>query len=57
METTGDVAEALADHRDYLAGETLAVSVTTGRMPDGFSQEAEIEGTPVAITIRKARAT
>ncbi|MDP9298859.1 MAG: isoleucine--tRNA ligase [Actinomycetota bacterium] len=56
-EATGAVAGALAVHRDYLAGETLAVSVTTERMPDGFRQEAEIEGTPVAITIRKAGAS
>ena len=56
VDATGDVARALAAHRDYVAGETLAVNVTTLELSGGFRRESEIDGTRVAVTIRKAPA-
>ncbi len=52
VETSGEVADALAAHRDYVAAETLAIEVQVGAS-DGFLQEAEIEGVPVKVTVRK----
>ena len=46
-------AEALAAHREYVAGETLAVDLIAGEV-EGFRQEAAIEGEPVAVSLRKA---
>jgi len=57
VDATGEVARALAAHRDYVAGETLAVNVTTLELSGGFRQESEIDGARVAVTIRKAAAS
>jgi isoleucyl-tRNA synthetase len=54
VEASGSVADALAAHREELAGETLAVSLSDDPIPDGFRAEAEIEGTPITITLRRA---
>lgn len=47
------VGEALAAHREYVVGETLAVDLIAGEV-EGFRQEAAIEGEPVAVSLRKA---
>ena len=47
------IGEALAAHREYVAGETLAVDLIAGDV-EGFRQEAAIEGEPVAVSLRKA---
>jgi isoleucyl-tRNA synthetase len=54
VETTAEVAEALAAHRDDIAGETLAVSVSEVALAGGHRQEAEIDGVPVVVTVRMA---
>ncbi len=54
VETTGPVAEALAAHRDDIAGETLAVSVHDAALSGGYRQDAEIDGEPVVVTVRMA---
>jgi isoleucyl-tRNA synthetase len=55
IQTTGDLARALAAHRDEIAGETLAISLIDEAV-DGTeaSQEASIEGRAVTISLRKA---
>ena len=52
IQTSGDLARAVATHRDEIAGETLATGLTDGAVA-GFRQEASIEGWPVTITLRK----
>jgi isoleucyl-tRNA synthetase len=55
IQTSGDLARAFVAHRDDIAGETLATSLTDGLVADAaFSQEASIEGWPVTITLAKA---
>ena len=54
VETTGRLAEALAAHRDDIAGETLAVSVSEHALSGGYRQEAEVDGEPVVVTVRMA---
>jgi isoleucyl-tRNA synthetase len=54
VEASGEVAEALDAHREELAGETLAVSMSDDLIPGGFRAEAEIEGTPIVVTLRRA---
>jgi isoleucyl-tRNA synthetase len=55
IQTTGDLARALAAHRDEIAGETLAINLTDEAV-DGAeaSQEASIEGVALTISLRKA---
>ena len=54
VETAGPVAEALAEHGDWIAGETLAVSIGTAAREDGmYGEHAEILGTPVEVSLRK----
>jgi isoleucyl-tRNA synthetase len=53
IETSGEIAEALAVHRDLVAGETLAITIG-GDLSDGFHQDADIDGDPVIITVRKS---
>ena len=47
------VSEALAAHRDTVAGETLAVDVILGEV-DGPVTDATIDGEPVRIGLRRA---
>jgi len=47
------VAEALATHREYVVGETLAVDLILGEV-EGFRQVAAIDGEPVTVSLRKA---
>ena len=54
LETTGEVAAAFAAHRDYVAAETLAAELFDVRLEDAaYRQAAEVEGTPVALTLRR----
>jgi isoleucyl-tRNA synthetase len=52
--TTGDVAGSLEAFRDYVAGETLAVSLEDGILEgDAFRHEVEIDGGTVSISLRR----
>ena len=55
IQTTGDLARALAAQRDEIAGETLAINIIDEAV-DGAeaSEEASIEGRAVRISLRKA---
>jgi isoleucyl-tRNA synthetase len=50
---SGPVAEALAAHGETVAAETLAVELLP-QAEDGLAQEADIEGTPVRVSVRMA---
>jgi isoleucyl-tRNA synthetase len=54
VETSGEPAEALDAHREEIAAETLAATVTTDG-PDGFRFEGMLDGTPVIVSLRRAR--
>jgi isoleucyl-tRNA synthetase len=55
IQTSGDLARAFSAHRDDIAGETLATSLSDELVADAaFSQETSIEGWPVTITLAKA---
>jgi isoleucyl-tRNA synthetase len=55
--------EAAESHRDYLAGETLAIELslgedgagarTDGATADGYREQAEVDGLPLAIELRR----
>jgi len=54
IQTTGDLARALAAHRDEIAGETLATSLSDEAVAGAdVRQEASIEGRAVTISLRK----
>ena len=53
IEAGHTIGEALAAHREYVVGETLAVDLISGEV-EGFRQEAAIEGEPVAVSLRRA---
>jgi isoleucyl-tRNA synthetase len=51
----GELGEAFAEHRDTVARETLAVELRAEVLPDAeLRQDAEVEGSAVAITLRRA---
>ncbi|HZA27406.1 MAG TPA: isoleucine--tRNA ligase [Actinomycetota bacterium] len=57
VQATGDVAGAVAAHRDWIAGEVLAVRLESGEATGwDEAQEAEgsIEETPVRLALRRA---
>jgi isoleucyl-tRNA synthetase len=55
IEASGEVAEALEEHRSTVAEETLAVDLRTAETPGAsYRQDTEVEGSPVTITIRRA---
>jgi isoleucyl-tRNA synthetase len=54
VETSGAPATALDQHREYVAAETLAISLTNAAIPDGFRRQATIDGSAVVITLRRA---
>ena len=55
VEASGDLARALAEHRDTVAGETLATELSETVFADPlYRQEAEVEGSAVTITLRRA---
>ena len=47
------VTDALAVHRDTVAGETLAVDVIHGEV-EGPAVDTSIDGEPVRISVRRA---
>jgi isoleucyl-tRNA synthetase len=53
VETDGEIAAALDAHGGVVAGETLATALTSTLDPAGHRQDAEIEGIPVAISVRR----
>jgi isoleucyl-tRNA synthetase len=55
LSTQGEMAEAIAAHRDEIASETLAVRLDSAEIADAaHRQEADIDGTPVIVTLRRA---
>jgi isoleucyl-tRNA synthetase len=57
IETSGQAAEAMTAHRDWIAGEVLAVRLEdgAGKGWDGARREtAELDGVEVGITLRRA---
>ncbi len=57
LTTRGVVLAAITEHRDWIAGEVLAVDVTVTQLPDGETAAGydpfEIDGTPVGVRIEK----
>jgi isoleucyl-tRNA synthetase len=57
VEAAGALAEAVAAHRDWIAGEVLATAVEVGQAPAqgaAHREEREFDGHRVAVVIRKA---
>jgi len=55
VEAEGELAEAFAQHRDLVAGETLAVEVAKGAgAGTAFRQEANVEGSLVTVWLARA---
>jgi isoleucyl-tRNA synthetase len=53
LDLDGDLAEALAAHREWVAAETLATRILAGRLADPtFEQVFEVDGTTVMIGLR-----
>ncbi|HEV3462993.1 MAG TPA: DUF5915 domain-containing protein, partial [Actinomycetota bacterium] len=52
----GEVAAAVAAHRDHLLGETLATSLHTAPQGDGFDARVEVDGQEVRLWLRPVRA-
>jgi isoleucyl-tRNA synthetase len=57
VRATGELAAALVEHHEYIAGETLAVSITADLIAGGVNQESDIDGQPVVISVRIAAAS
>jgi isoleucyl-tRNA synthetase len=50
-----DLLAALREHEGYLAGETLATEVRDAVLEDpDYRQDAEVEGSPVTISLRRS---
>ena len=55
IEASGAIAEAIAAHRDWIAAEVLASSLSDGPLDDArATEDLAIEGTPVRISVRPA---
>jgi isoleucyl-tRNA synthetase len=55
ISASGELTEALAANRGYVAGETLATEMVDGEIDDPtVRQPAEIDGSSVEITLRRA---
>jgi len=55
VDPVGEVAEALAEHRAYICGETLAVELHHGLPPEGWmAREADVDGTRVSLALTRA---
>ncbi|HEV2870369.1 MAG TPA: DUF5915 domain-containing protein, partial [Actinomycetota bacterium] len=50
------VAAAVAAHRDYLVGETLATSLHSAPQGDGHDARVELDGQEVRLWLRPVRA-
>jgi isoleucyl-tRNA synthetase len=54
IEASGDLEGALAEHRDTVAGETLATRLSETEIAEPlYRQEADVEGSAVTITLRR----
>jgi isoleucyl-tRNA synthetase len=55
IEAAGDVADALAAHKDWIGGEVLAarLELDTPGWPDAQRVEGAIEGSPVRLALRR----
>jgi isoleucyl-tRNA synthetase len=54
IRASGTLALAFAQHRGYIAGETLAISIGDAPLSGGYRLETEVEGEPVTVTVRMA---
>jgi len=55
IDASGDLAEAIRAHADYVCAETLATELTETTLADPTSeQESEIEGSALTVTLRRA---
>jgi isoleucyl-tRNA synthetase len=52
VKADGEAAEAVAAHRDYLLGETLATSLHTAPQGDGHDARVDLDGQEVRIWLR-----
>jgi isoleucyl-tRNA synthetase len=52
VKAEGEVAEAVAAHRDYLLGETLATALHRGPQGDGHDARVEVDGQEVRLWLR-----
>jgi isoleucyl-tRNA synthetase len=58
LQTTGDLAEAVRAHLATIKGEVLADELTLESLSDAaYSEQAEVEGTPLTISLSKAEKT
>ncbi|HJS27086.1 MAG TPA: isoleucine--tRNA ligase [Actinomycetota bacterium] len=54
LDISGDLAEALASHRGWVAEETLATTIVDGVLPDAaFERGFEIDGAAVSVGLRR----
>jgi isoleucyl-tRNA synthetase len=56
VKADGEAAEAVAAHRDYLLGETLATSLHTAPQGDGYDARVDLDGQEVRLWLRPVRA-
>ena len=55
LKADGRAAQALDEHRAWVAGETLAVDIVDGTAPDStFERSFEIEDARVVVSLRRA---
>ena len=56
VQGTDEVEAAVAGHRDYVSGETLAVALRIGSLPDdpAQSQALTVNGLAATVALRKA---
>jgi len=56
VQGTDQVEAAVAGHRDYVSGETLAVALRIGSLPDqaAESQDLTVNGQAATVALRKA---
>jgi isoleucyl-tRNA synthetase len=52
VEASGEVAEAVEAHGDYLRAETLAVALHDSRQGEGAEATVELDGTPLRLWLR-----
>jgi len=52
VEASGEVADAVEAHGDYLRAETLATRLLAAPREGGFSASLELDGTPVRLWLR-----
>jgi isoleucyl-tRNA synthetase len=53
LEVSGELADALRAHREFVMGETLARTLREGAVPDGHREATQVEGASVVVTLRR----